>query len=89
MQALVITINETYPKSGDSRKYARRDLRRGGIEGGFETSKDGHPSVRYACILSVHVWKMEQISGDSIRAYHKLYRYQKTSAIRHRLPALS
>lgn len=47
MQALVITINETYPKSGQPKRYSRRDLRRGNIEGTFETSTEGHPCVRH------------------------------------------
>lgn len=46
VKALVITINETYPKSGQPKRYSRRDLRRGTIEGTFETSTEGHPCVR-------------------------------------------
>jgi hypothetical protein len=45
MQALILSVNEKYLKSGEPALYPRRDLRRGQIEGSFSVSKEGHPVV--------------------------------------------
>lgn len=51
LQALILSINEKYLKSGQPAKFPRRDLRRGQLEGKFSVSTEGHPVVSCASSL--------------------------------------
>lgn len=48
MQAVLYSIDETYPKSGAGVRHKRRDLRSGELVGRFEVSEDGCPSIMCA-----------------------------------------
>jgi hypothetical protein len=50
MQALILSVNEKFLKSGEPAKYPRRDLRRGKLEGRFSLSKEGNPVI--TCVIS-------------------------------------
>lgn len=48
LQALILSINEKYLKSGEPAKFPRRDLRKGQLEGKFSVSAEGHHVVTFA-----------------------------------------
>ena len=51
VQALMLSINEKYPKDGSWRSFPRRDLRRGKLKGRFLHTKDGYPAVECAAAM--------------------------------------
>ena len=51
MQALMLSINEKYPKDGSWTSFPRRDLRRGKLKGRFLHTKDGYPAVECASTM--------------------------------------
>lgn len=48
LQALMLSVDESYSKDGEWQSYPRRDLRRGTLQGRFVNTKEGNPCVECA-----------------------------------------